>query len=30
VAPLDFEVFAIHPMYAVPELLVATSYPERV
>jgi len=27
---LDFEVFAIHPMYAVPELLVATSYPDRV
>jgi len=27
---LDFEVFATHPMYAVPELLVATSYPERV
>jgi hypothetical protein len=26
----DFEVFAIHPMYAVPELLVATSYPDSV
>jgi len=27
---LDFEVFEIHPMYAVPDLLVATSYPDRV